>query len=1353
MKAPNFKVACLNRCYLLLTILLLSPIFNYGQVGNLFSTDAELSSSLINQIFQDSKGYIWIATEDGLDRYDGAKFSIYKQEREDSTSILNNYVKSIFQDSEGVLYFGFFNGLQYFDHATEEFHEIPLLTEDSSAYPAHVTTMLERENGEILIGTSGQGILKLRQEHGKPVARKFPEMVPTSFLEKIFEDRNENLWAISQDKGLFKITREGKITEYFNENDYETQISSITQDQNGNLYVGSLSAGLFKYNREKDNFKFIEDSKNLPVKTLFVNKENEIFVGTDGMGLKIYDPVREKMSVNDFSIANFDFKKTKIHSIMQDNADNLWLGIYQKGVLLIPDKANNFNYIGYQSVKNNIIGSNSVVSIFKDRQNILWVGTDGDGLYGVTEDKKQRFHLGQNGIQGSASIMSIFQDSENELWIGTYLNGLAKVNRETQDLEYIEPFKDDKNNTVERVYNITEDSKKNLWIGTLGYGLYSYNLETKESTNRNIIENGAPYDQLYNKWINCLLLSNTNELYIGTYDGLATLDLEKNSYLNQKGENHILTNKIVYSLYEDEENNLWIGTSEGLFYKPHNDTITQNYTIEHGLPSNVISAIEEDVNNNLWISTNNGISKFELQTKEFKNYYFRDGLQGNEFNKNASYAEANGRLYFGSTNGITFFDPSEITSKGSDVDLRITGFYLQDEPVKKGMKSGSYSIIEKAITDADTIELAHNDNDFSIEFSSFAFKNQQWITYSYSLNSENWIKLRPGMNTVTFNNLEPGTYNFKVRAKDYGEYSNEQELSIIIHPPWYFSSWAKLGYLLLLIVISYVIVQEILQRRKTKNELQEHLRAEQINEAKLQFLTNISHDIKTPISLIINPLKKLIKSDTEEDRQKLYKIMERNSERILHLLNQLINARKFDQGKIELKFQKTEIIGFVKSITSLFDDQIESHGVKFEINNPDSEITAYIDPNHFDKIIQNLISNAIKFTPQNGTIEVNIGTNKNKNQFYIIVKDNGVGIKESELNNVFNRFYQVSNKESRQFEGTGIGLHLTKSIAELHQGTVKVENNKNQDGCKFIISAPLGKNHLKDSVIAEETSATSYPNKETRAIHIIPNREEVKITSEKNKPTVLIVDDDSEIRNYIAIELQNHYNIIKKENGKLALPEVIKNAPDLIISDVVMPEMDGITLTRKIKKNIHTNHIPVILLTGKTDKETNLEGLEIGADAYINKPFNIDILKKTVKNLIKNRNVLKNTYSGNQLHEEKIKHLDLKSGDETLVEKFMEVVNNNISNPNLNVEMVASELGISRVHLYRKLKQLTNQSAGELITNIRLKEAANLLISKNINIAEVAYAVGFSSTSKFSTRFKDLYGMPPTNYRQKQKHA
>lgn len=1341
----------LDKNYLFLIFLLLLPLANYSQVGNLFSTDAELSSSLINQVFQDNKGYIWIATEDGLDRFDGAKFSTYKHNKSDSTSILNNYVKTVFQTEAGEMFFGFFNGLQYFDHATEEFHEIPLFIENNVPYPAHVTSIIERKSGDILVSTSGQGIFILKNEKGRAVGRKLKEIAPSYFLEGMFEDSNGNLWVLSQDKGLFNVTQTGEIKNYLIDNEQEIHISSICEDKNTNLYLGSLSKGLYSYNKKSDDFQLIEASRNLPVKSLYVNNKNKILLGTDGKGLKIYDPVKGKIHVEEFNIANFNFTKTKVHSITQDKHNNLWLGIYQKGVLLIPDKVNNFGYIGYQSFKKNIIGSNSIVSVFKDKQDVLWVGTDGDGLYGIVEEKEQKFHLAANSGKDYSSIMTIYQDSKNDLWVGTYLEGLAKLDRKNKELKFLDNLKDHEGNTVERIYSIIEDKQENLWIGSLGFGLYSYNISTETATNHNEIVGGSQYDHLHNTWINTLLLSKNNDkLFLGTYDGLSILNLQKNTYLDKEGKNHILNNKIVYSLYEDEGMNLWIGTSEGLFYKPQNDSITQIYTTDDGLPSNVICAIEKDSNNNLWISTNNGISKFELKSKNFKNFYFRDGLQGNEFNKNASFSEENGRLFFGSTNGVTFFDPKKIISKGTHPDLKITGFYLQDKPVKKGMKSGSYSIVDKAIVDADTIELAYQDNDFTIEFSSFDFRNLEYITFSYALNSENWINIRPGANTVTFNNLEPGIYNFKVRAKDNEEFSNIQELAIIIHSPWYLSTWAKLAYFFAFVIIAYLIVQEVLQRRKTKKELQEHLRAEQINQAKLQFLTNISHDIKTPISLIINPLKKLIETDEGEDRQRLYRIMLRNSERILHLLNQLINARKFDQGKIELKFQNTEIISFVKSIASLFEDQIESREIQLTINHPDSDLMAYIDPGHFDKIIQNLLSNALKFTPQKGAIEISIGLKENQKQFYISVKDNGIGIKDSEIMNVFDRFYQVHNDQGRQTEGTGIGLHLTRSIAALHHGTVEARNNKNDRGCEFIICAPLGKKHLNEKEIISKVPSTNPGTAEVPTVNsIIKEEEQLACNPEKNKPTILIVDDDNDLRDYIAAELGNQYNFFKISNGKLAFPEVIKNLPDLIISDVVMPVMDGITLTKKIKKNINTNHIPIILLTGKTDKETNLEGLEIGVDAYINKPFNTEILQKTVKNLLRNRTLLRNTYSGNQLQENKIEQIKLKSGDETLLEKFMDVVNKNINNPDLNIEMVASELGISRVHLYRKLKELTNQSAGELIMNVKLKQAANLLISKKVNISEVAYAVGFSSTSKFSTKFKDLYGASPSNYRKK----
>ncbi|MCL6219712.1 hybrid sensor histidine kinase/response regulator transcription factor [Zunongwangia pacifica] len=1346
---PITQVFSFSRKLFILLIVYLTPFVGQTQVSKLFTTDSEISSSLINQIYQDDKGYLWIATEDGLNRYDGAKVTIYKQNENDSTSILNNYVKSIFQDRAGKLYFGFFNGLQYYDYATEEFHYIPIYIGNHYLYRSHVTSFVQRKNGDILLSTSGQGILKIEETEEGLAAIQIPNLLPDQYFERIFEDAKGDLWVLNQSHGLYRINNNNQITTYFKDTTLETSLSSIAQGKNDDLYVGSLTKGLFKYNHTQDEFIQIENSQKLPVKSLLINAEAEVMVGTDGKGLWLYDPATDKIQENDFSIANFDFTKTKIHSIIQDEANNFWLGIYQKGALLVPDKANNFDYIGYQSVKNNIIGSNSIASLIKDNEGILWVGTDGDGLYGINKDKEQTYHIETKRQQGSVSVMSLFEDSNDQVWVGTYLKGLAKLNRKSKKLDFINDFKDEQGNRVERIYSIIEDDQKNLWIGSLGYGLFKYNLDKKVFENYNVLGD-QPYERIQNRWINCLLYSDTKRLYIGTYDGLTILDVQKRSFKNKEGKDHILRNKIIYNLFEDEKDDLWIGTSEGLYFKPKNDTITKVYHTTDGLPSNVICAIEQDLDKNLWISTNHGIAKLEKNTEEFKNYYFRDGLQGNEFNKNASFFDEEGKLYFGNTNGVTYFQPSQIKASGNELDLRITGFYIQDQPIKKGMKSGKYSIIAQPIIEADTIELNYRDNDFSIEFSSFTFRHQEWITYAYALNSDSWIKLRPGINTVTFNNLEPGTYTFKVKAKDIDDYSGEKKLTIIIHSPWYLSSWAKLGYFLLFLGFTYVSVQVIKNRQNTKKKLLEHEHAEQINEAKLQFLTNISHDLKTPITLIINPLNRLIKTDASEDRQKLYKVMERNSERMIHLLNQLINARKFDQGQIILKFRKTEIISFLKNIVALFEDQIESRRIDFEILHSEEELYAYIDPRHFDKIIQNLVANAIKFSPHGGNIQVKISTNEQWNRFEISIKDNGIGIKEKDIKNIFNRFYRISGDNQRQFEGTGIGLHLTKSIAELHHGTVSAKNNLDQPGCTFVITAPLGKDHLNEDDIVSESQLSGESASYTESISYIGTEEPIEdSTSKKEIHTLFIVDDDAEIRNYIASELKSSYNVKTFSSAKTAFPEVAKNPPDLIISDVVMPEMDGISFTRKIKKNIYINHVPVILLTGKTDKETNIEGLEIGVDAYINKPFNIEILRKTVRNLIKNRALLKNTYTGNQLQEDKIKKIELKSGDQALLEKFMEVVNKNIGNSDLNVEMLAGELGISRVHLYRKLKQLTNQSAGELITNIRLKQAANLIISSTTNISEVAYAVGFTSTSKFSTKFKDLYGMTPSNYRKK----
>ncbi|MBF4470551.1 hybrid sensor histidine kinase/response regulator transcription factor [Flavobacterium sp. HJJ] len=1326
-----------------------------SQSGILYTSDSQLSSSLINSMYQDSKGYIWIATEDGLNRYDGAKFVIYKRRKNTAGTVHNNYIKSIFEDRNKNLFFGFIDGLQIYNHATDSFTDVPMTGNTDTKFSPHVSCMIQRKNGDILVGSSGYGIFKIDSKKKNLAAKHLDIQISTTMIHDLYEDKNQNLWILTQDRGLWRIDSNNNLKQFILLKDHLTNITSICEDKKGNLFLGTLNNGLFIYNRSEQKFESFLDSKSLPIKKLFLIKNDQILVGTDGMGLYNYDSEKKKLSVANFNVANFDFSMSKVHSILKDRAGNLWMGLYQKGVLQIPPKENNFNYIGYQSVNNNIIGSSCVMSVFRDRKGILWVGTDGGGLYGITDKNKKKYHytFEKNGFSRLA-IMCIFEDSNDDLWIGTYLHGLAKLNRSTNQFDFINTILSKENKPVENIYSLVEDQKKQLWIGTLGSGLYCMDLTTHKVADYNSKDSK---NTLGNWCVNCLLPAKNNKLYIGTYDGLYCMDLKTKTFIKKGLLNHTFPKKIIYDLHEDKLGNLWIGSSEGLIYQPIKGKPII-YTTDNNLPSNIISAIQSDKSGNLWISTNSGISRFSPRSKKFFNFNFNDGIQGNEFSKNASFQDSRGQIIFGGMKGVTYFDPEMIKYNEKSTNVYITGFYIQNKSVKKGMKSDQFDIVNSALIDAKTVDLGHDDNSFSIEFSTMDFNNQRHITYFYSLENNKWNKLQQGINNITFNNLEPGTYNFKVKAEVYGKYSGIRQLTITVHPAWYFSIWAKLFYWAFFFGAAYVTVQQINQRKLTKIKLQEHLQNKQVNEAKLQFLTNISHDIKSPISLVINPLLKLMSTDHDITRQKSYMVMHRNSEKILQLVNQVMDVRKIDQGQISLNLKRTEIINSLQESCLLFEEQIQTKNIELELHYKKPELYAWIDPKYFDRIIQNVLSNAVKFVPNEGKIEIFIEgdsklyqDNKEISCFTITIADNGIGINENELAKIFDRFYQSSNSRLNHTEGTGIGLHLTRSIVELHNGSITAENNIGASGCRFIIQLPMRTEDMEVEKEDEDDTHERINNLVLSALQI-PSLEPVdqSFISTTSKKRILVVDDNDEIREYLFKELAAHYKVVTSINGKEALEIVLKDSLDLIISDVKMPVMDGVTFCRKVKKNININHIPVILLTANSHDHDQLEGLNIGADAYITKPFNMEILKKTVLNLIRTRELLKNNYSGNQAQEDKIKKITMESSDEKLIQKIMNFVNNNLSDPNLNVEMIASEIGISRVHLHRKLKELTNQSSRDLIRNIRLKQAGELLASKQMNISEVAYLVGFSNVSKFSTSFKQFYGTAPKEYMEEK---
>jgi ligand-binding sensor domain-containing protein/signal transduction histidine kinase/DNA-binding response OmpR family regulator len=1361
--SPAITTIVKRQCPIL--ILFVSALLHgYAQPGKLFTVDAELSSSMVHDIYQDHHQVIWIATDNGLNRYDGSKFTVYRSNKSDSTSLLHDYVRSVLEDRKGRLFIGLVNGLQVYDHACDRFQNIPLLLLNGNPFPAHITSIIERKNGDMLIGTTGHGIFALRQHGGKLIAQQLADPMPSYLIKTLYEDTHQNLWICTQDKGLFRVDSRNQLTQPGIAGD-NGNIFTLCEDAHGNLYAGSGTTGLYTYDKKTNTFTpTLAIAARLPITKLTLTRAGKILIGTEGRGLKVFDPEKQELSNGDFTVSTIDLSRNKIHALCEDAAGNLWIGVFQKGIALLPSRTKRFQYYGHRSVQNDVIGSANITALYRDRPGMLWVGTDGDGVYGLDSLGNRKVHYKPSGEAGSvpATILDIYEDSDQNLWLGSYDNGICILNRATGRCRYINQLLTRGNGHLPRVFEMAEDDEKHLWIATMGLGLYSLDLKTFQVRQYRAV--GTRYrpdlDVLHNDWINSVFVSKKDKrVYIGTADGLGCLDIKTGKFnLAFQGASQILPGVIVHTVYEAPQGTLWLGTSEGLISYRTTDGQLMKLTIDDGLPSNVVSAVLHDTQDHLWIGTNYGLSRVHTKNHSIVNYYQDDGLQGNEFS-GAAYADAHA-LLFGGINGITRFNPTQITDETKKLEVRVTGFYIHNQAVKKGMKSGARDIVDTAVMDASVFELSQKDNSFTIEFSVMEFNNPNRITYMYSLQgSPEWIELPPGKNTVTFSDMSPGTYEFRVRAKDYGTYSEEKVISIIVHPFWYFSFWAKLLYGFLALATACVIAHQIRQRKETKRKIQEHIHAKQLNEAKLQFFINIAHELRTPMTLILSPLKKLITKDKDRDRQRSYAAMERNSDRILRLVNQLMDVQRVDRGQMVLTFQETEMVAFITELCRAFDEQTRMKEIDLSFTHHTKSLTAWVDPFNFDKVILNILANALKFTPIGGKIHVTLSTcteegpaTEPREYLQVAIADTGSGIREGELEKVFECFYQARDSHHSVSSGAGIGLHLTRSILALHHGRIWAENNQNGQGCRFVFRVPLGRAHLNAAEIKlQETGQKPMHAIETHAISVV-DAPEVKMKS-KSTYRVLVVDDDADIRHYLQTEMAGHYHTATCKNGKEALSYVLAQAPDVVISDIKMPEMDGITLCQKIKQNVNINHIPVILLTAKMEEEYTIEGLGIGADAYIQKPFNVEILRKTVQNVIRTREILRNKFTGNQHQKDKVHDIVLASSNEKLLTRIMDAINKNISNPELNVEMLSREVGISRVHLHRKLKELTSQTTRDLIRNLRLQQAAKLLSEKQMNISEVAFSTGFVNIGHFSNSFKDFYGVPPSQYMENHLHA
>ena len=1357
MKKPRIMIKTKKSCILCLLLLCLFIQDAMAQRGKLFNTDNQLSSNLVTQVYQDTNGFIWIATRNGLNVYDGYHFAVKKKDESNKLSLNTNYINCITQDAYGYLLLGTNKGLLL--HDGQKFTNIPLIDSKGNTAITYVTSICRLRNGNVLISTSGHGIYLMKKgEHTCKLIKDTDNKL--KYSARVMEDRLGNVWIITEDGKLFWMGKNGKLSTHL-AGTSGLMAQEIKEDGKGNLYLATKNQGVYKKTAGSTVFTRISSIGNLTIQTIYVSKSGKLFIGCDGEGIVLYDPATGAVIDNPFFSAQINLSRSKIQNIIEDSQGNIWFSMLQKGVFMQPQGMYDFGYMGFRLGNRNIIGDNCVTSVMLDNSNNLWVGTDKDGLYKLNQNGSEL----QAHYMDNSAILAICQDLDGRIWVGTYADGVGILDASGN-------FHRININELgnKGVFDIKCDNQGTMWLATMGCGLIRipksgqpiiYKMKDHADTRSHV--NSIPNDYV----AKLALSKDYSRLYLATSIGLACYDIKHNSWTSALGGVNCLNrNSFSHCVFVDSKGHIWYGTEDGAYVYKWGGKLLKHYTTKDGLSENSISCFIEDYKGRIWIGTTSGLNKLDAAKKSITKFYVENGVQSNEFSDGAACASADKRIIImGGTGGFNCFDAAKVKQHPWNATVKLSGFIVGNKSLTPGMESGFYTITEKGAYNSEVFNLSNDDNTFTLQLSTLTYSNVEQISYAYSINDEEWHTVQQGSNEVSFSHMPAGKYKFRIKAICNGYETPVKEFTIIIHPAWYASIWARLAYLLVLISLCMLYIQHRKRKEEDRLLLQKHIHAEEMGEAKLKFFMNISHEIRTPLTLILTPLLSLIKEDKDTHRQGIYDMMRKNSERILHLINQMMDLRKIDKGQMVMHMSETDMVAFINDEYKLFEQQAQAKSIHFSFEHADESLPVWIDRDNFDKVLMNVLSNAFKFTPAGG--KVSIILSHSPHHARIAIKDSGKGIDEDKLETIFQRFYQSATSANDRNVGTGIGLDLTRSLVELHYGTITAANNKTQDdpdwktGSVFLITLPLGKDHLKPEEIMEpkpegqeEEDILELNEEDNAEEEATPQEAEIETAPsyDGKKSTIALVEDDDAILEYLSNQLQDMFKIQTYHNGKEALPEITKRHPDLVISDIMMPEMDGTTLCTKLKSNVNTNHIPVILLTAMSREEDQLTGLQTGADAYIVKPFNMDILRRTIINLLNVRRTLRNKFTGSESQEDKMKHIEMVSPDDQLMQQVMKVINDNITNEDLSVDMLAKQVGISRVHLHRKMKELTNQTPHTFVRNLRLQMAAKLLRESKQSVTDVMYSCGFSNPASFSTMFKNMFGASPRDYMNEQRN-
>ena len=1320
-----------------------------------------LVNNQITCIHKDSRGFIWVGTVAGLSRYDGSSFVNYKHIPTDSTTLIDNYILTIQEDFSGSLWIKTTWGYTVFDNKKETFYRNINDYLGDIGQELNIAEVYCDKDKQLWLKQYNQLHFQKWDAENKRLLSVFPDEQKSDEILIDFKYANSEYYCLFNDGTIecyndstFEQTLQNRFLHHklgadsLNAKifiDYESDIWFY--GNNKGVYHFDTSVGA--WNHYSVDSKKIELTSNI-IRKIIQDDKGLIWVGTDHGGVDIVNKFTQEVTHiyhqedNEKSIA-----QNTITDLYLDNNNIVWVGTYKNGLSYYHESIHKFPHFRHVLSDDTSLPFSDVNCFVEDKKGNLWIGTNGGGLIYFDRHnntfKSYRYEKSNPQSISSNVVVSLYIDAYNELWIGTYAGGLNRFNGRSFK-RYQAGTNSANGLRNNNIWSILEDDDQQIWIGSLGGGIDVY--DRINDTFLPLPNNGDK--PLLSVFINQIIRLKNGNMFIATADGVTFYDVKEKRYKNHPVSYQVkalpIGHKTVYDLFEDSRGLLWIATREGLYVFNPNTEFFKYFTDNDGVPHDIINCIEEDASGKIWISKSTGLSQIivnelapqSVYSFSVYDYTEEDGLQGKEFNPNASYRTFNNELIFGGPNGFNLFDPRNIKYNSVLPKVTFTDFQIYNQSISPGSASRDNKLLDTSIESTEKIVIKHSMNVFSIDFAALDFFIPEKTRYQYKLEGFNdeWLLLENNQHKVTYTNLNAGDYYFKVKAANNDGVWNDEyaQLHIKILPPFYATPLAYILYLLTIIIIIVYFRYSMLRKERIKFAIkQERLQAKrnhEMDEMKLRFLTNISHEFRTPLTLILTPLHRLLEKEKEQDDRKLLKVIDRNAKQLLGLVNQLLDFRKLELHGLKYNPSYGNIVLFLNEVNEGFEEAFTKKNIDFGFEHKVDKLMLNFDKDKLQKVVMNLLSNALKFTPENGKVRISLKVDEDKQIVQIIVEDSGVGIRATEKDKVFTRFYQSDNNKKLGLSGSGIGLNLAREMVQLHNGRINFESEEGK-GAKFFVELPMS-TEVDESIAVEAT--------ETVDDDII----RVENQAEKNKPSIMLVEDNLDFRTFMKETLEDKFKIYEAADGEIASKLVFKAMPDLIISDVMMPNIDGLELCKLLRNDIRTSHIPLILLTARTADEDKIKGLEIGADDYITKPFNMELLMLRVNKLLEKRS--KQHQHFQKTIEVEPGEVKITSMDEKLIKKAIDLVEKNIAEANYSVEDFSRDLGMSRVYLYKKMTSLTGKSPIEFIRIIRLKRAAQLLEKSQKNISQVAYDVGFNSPRLFSKYFKNEYGMLPTEF-------